>query len=107
MSGTALDAQRAKLGATPAAVDEARWLLRRRLQRLSCNSNLLPSLLNVAGVSPTGKVVGSGRFADVYRGTYQGRDVAVKHLRIFKMIRPSDEPKVKEVSSEISRDALL
>ncbi len=72
--------------------EEARWLLLRRLQKLSCDSEELPSRMILGGVSRDGELTyGLGGLADVFHGTYQNRAVALKHLRAFRMVDASQE----------------
>ncbi len=87
---------------------EARWLLLRRLQKLACEASLLPSHLYIDGVECQGReCLGNGGFADVFRGTYNGNVVAVKHLRTFNMIKTTEEPKVKRVRFRRTFNACL
>jgi hypothetical protein len=52
--------------------------------KLSAASGLLPSALFLAGidVGENREPVDGGRFADIFRGTYLGKTVAMKRLRI-------------------------
>lgn len=69
---------------------EARKLLRRRLCKLSRESEEVPSVLLLSGVKHLdGRIYGAGGFADVLRGSWNDQDVALKTLRVFKMIQPS------------------
>jgi predicted unusual protein kinase regulating ubiquinone biosynthesis (AarF/ABC1/UbiB family) len=47
--------------------------------------NHLPTTLFITGVKidAAATPVAGGSFADVYRGAYQGRDVAIKRIRVF------------------------
>jgi serine/threonine protein kinase len=55
------------------------------LVKLSANTNILPTSLFVNGVDIGSKrdPCHGGAFADIYRGLYEGVDVAVKKLRFF------------------------
>ncbi len=84
----------------PCISKEVRALLLRRLQKLSCEALLLPSQIVVENVERTGhQTYGGGGFADVYCGALGGSPVAIKHLRTFKAANPSEEPRIKKVSS--------
>lgn len=55
------------------------------LVKLSANTNSLPTSLFVRGVDigKTRDPTNTGGFADIYRGRYEGFEVAVKKLRFF------------------------
>jgi hypothetical protein len=54
------------------------------LLRLSRKSSLYPSCLSLKGVEREPFPCASGTFGDVYRGSFQGRSVCVKVVRIYK-----------------------
>ena len=53
--------------------------------KLSEVSNILPSMLSVKGVIllETHPKFGGG-FADIFRASYQGKEVALKRMRVFQ-----------------------
>ena len=54
--------------------------------KLSENCGILPSSLSIVGVDNCGKEpVTGGGFADIFRASYQGKDVALKRLRDFQV----------------------
>jgi len=56
----------------------------RLLIRLSEKSGILPRSVRIRGVALNGQhPLCGGGFADIYRGSYQGKHVAVKRLRVF------------------------
>lgn len=61
---------------------------RRRLVKtlilLSRSTGLYPKSMLLEGVTREPKPVGRGGFADVYRGVFQGRPVAIKILRVYE-----------------------
>ena len=67
--------------------------MRRMLLRVSQKLGTIPSPLFVAGVScvERERPEGMGGFADVFRGSLEGRDVALKRLRISNYLVRRDE----------------
>ena len=58
----------------------------RLLVKLSQNCGILPSFLSIIGIENCGKEpVAGGGFADIFRASYQGEDVALKRLRDFQV----------------------
>jgi hypothetical protein len=52
--------------------------------KLSESCGILPPALNITGVRNCSKAsVAGGGFADIFRGSYRGKDVALKRLRYF------------------------
>jgi hypothetical protein len=41
--------------------------------------------------------IGVGGFADVFCGSYEGEDVALKRLRVFQMLSPDDKVALHQV----------
>ncbi|PSR70692.1 hypothetical protein PHLCEN_2v13422 [Hermanssonia centrifuga] len=56
--------------------------LRRLMTTLAQRADMLPDFLFLTDVIP-GKLLGAGAFGDVLMGSYEGRKVALKTLRIF------------------------
>jgi hypothetical protein len=58
----------------------------RLLVKLSENCGILPSILSIAGIENCSKEpVAGGGFADIFRASYRGEDVALKRLRDFQV----------------------
>lgn len=74
--------------------------IRRLIMKLSIRSGLLPnSLLITDVVMSSSESVAGGGFADIFRGTYKGRLVALKRLRVF---RSTHDPEAWKVSHNFS-----
>ena len=59
---------------------------------------MFPSVIKLLGVQcPDKRTYGTGGFADVYRGKYEGKDVALKRLRVFSMIQESKKEASRKV----------
>jgi hypothetical protein len=61
-------------------------MIRKLVQILRNNDDHLHRILNIHGVkfsSDDMLITGRGSFADVYRGQYQGGDVAIKRFHVF------------------------
>lgn len=70
--------------------------LRKLSLKLSITHDIFPSALVLREVQLSNqKLIGSGSFADVFVGTYNGEKVALKRLRVFAMTQ--DGPKQKKV----------
>lgn len=68
--------------------------LRRLLLRLSKEAAIMPSALFLHGVECTGTdaiPVGEGHFSEVFRGSYNGKPVALKRLRVYQLARNGEE----------------
>ncbi|KDQ56034.1 hypothetical protein JAAARDRAFT_132976 [Jaapia argillacea MUCL 33604] len=84
----------------------ARWkAIHRLVVKLSEKSYKIPPQLFLRGVHvnggndpySAGGYIGGGGFADVYRGSFQGKEVAVKRLRVFspEAMAPADRSATK------------
>ncbi|KAJ7504391.1 kinase-like domain-containing protein [Mycena galericulata] len=91
-------------GSYQSAEDEGFTLKARRLLvKLSEASDTLPSSLFIQGVSRLDKeATFGGTFGDIYRASFQGRDVALKRIRVFQ--RDSARHKIRQ---RFCREALL
>ncbi|THH29478.1 hypothetical protein EUX98_g4707 [Antrodiella citrinella] len=71
-----------------AATECHKWRISSLILKLSIRSNRLPASLVVNDVTRLDKeCVAGGGFADIFRGEYKGKPVALKRLRVY---RPSD-----------------
>jgi hypothetical protein len=67
------------LGTTP----DSKNMVHRLFVKLSETSGILPSSIAIFGVTSVEKEpVSRGGFSDIFRGRWQGMDVALKHLRV-------------------------
>jgi hypothetical protein len=58
----------------------------RLLVKLSENCGILPPILSITGIENCSKEpVAGGGFADIFRASYRGEDVALKRLRDFQV----------------------
>lgn len=65
---------------------EHRHAVRRLLIRLSQTSHTLPASLFIQGVECQDREpTGGGSFADIFRASLRGKDVALKRLRVFQV----------------------
>lgn len=65
---------------------------------LVSRSGIYPSELELKNVTCTDRrIYGMGRRADVYRGKWERKEIAMKHLRVFHMVQPSQRPELKKV----------
>lgn len=77
-----------------------RNLLRRITLKLAVTYDLLPTALILKGVTcANGDQNSGGAFADIFIGSYEGMDVAVKRLRVYSMSSDSKKDKYKKVST--------
>lgn len=89
----------------PAAYDIAadRYTIRRLLIKLSREARILPSSLFLIGVKcRVRESVNGGAFADIYRASYNGEPVALKRLRVFRVVVDKDSRVLNAVSTVIS-----
>lgn len=67
---------------------------RRRAVALLCklakSSQVFPQCYELTGVEDSGDLIGSGGFADVYKGKYRGQTVCLKVFRVCHEPRDSD-----------------
>lgn len=54
------------------------------LTRLSQASGLYPECLVLRGVEIEGDAIAGGAFGDVHKGHFEGRNIAVKILRVYQ-----------------------
>lgn len=72
---------------------------------LSLATDLLPSSFVLSNVDCENvESIGAGSFADIYQGTYNGAQVALKRLRLFQTL---GEEKIAELRKEFYHEALL
>lgn len=74
-----------------------KWRISSLILKLSIRSNKLPASLVVNNVTRLDKEsIAGGGFADIFRGEYKGKPVALKRLRVY---RPSDNVRAWQVRS--------
>ncbi|KAJ7148863.1 hypothetical protein C8R46DRAFT_916703, partial [Mycena filopes] len=78
----------------------------RLIVQLSEVADLLPLSLVIHGVKNTRATPFSGTFGDVFAADYQGKDVALKRLRIFSAENEEALPICKE-EQKFCREALI
>lgn len=76
--------------------------LRKRLTRTllthSQESVLLPKSLFLTRIQCLDReTISDGQFADVYRGKFNGRDIALKRLRVFQIVSESKKHDLRKV----------
>ncbi|TFK43201.1 kinase-like domain-containing protein [Crucibulum laeve] len=82
---------------------ELQRIAQRLVMKLCEKANTLPSSLVIEGVELRERdAIYGGGFADIYRGSYQGKDVALKRMRIFQ--RGQDRQKMHK---NLCREALI
>ncbi|THH27136.1 hypothetical protein EUX98_g7058 [Antrodiella citrinella] len=93
----------AAIGGLPFAV--YRTTLRKLTLKLALRHHILPDSLILTGVKKLDDVQrGAGAFSDVYCGTYRGRKVALKKLRVFLM---TPEWKKGDITTAFYRESLI
>ena len=72
--------------------------LRKTSLKLCMTHDILPSALILRGVQCSSpEQVGAGAFSDVFVGTFDGQQVALKRLRVYLMVAPSRRLAMKRV----------
>jgi hypothetical protein len=84
-------------------------MVSRALVKLSTTFNYIPPTLFVSGVSLSSREpVFGGGFADIFKGVYESKPVAVKRFRDFLPgHNPAALDRVRLILSSISHDGLL
>ncbi|KAG6832125.1 hypothetical protein H0H93_013566, partial [Arthromyces matolae] len=81
------------------------WDFRKRLivatQRISAASGLYPTCYALKNVVDISHQVNGGGYGDIFEGTFQGRKVCIKAVRVFR----SDEQ--KKILKQFSKEAIL
>ncbi|KAH8080695.1 kinase-like domain-containing protein [Cristinia sonorae] len=86
-------------------VEARRHTVRRLLIRLSREAKILPASLFLSGViCRVRESVNGGAFADIYRGSFGGKPVALKRLRVFRIVVDKES---RELNAAFFREALV
>jgi hypothetical protein len=72
--------------------DHERLKLFNKLCKTCSRHRVIPKSMHIPDCSETSVQVERGGFADVSRGTYQGRQVAIKVVRVCTHQRPGRHP---------------
>ncbi|TCD63455.1 hypothetical protein EIP91_005396 [Steccherinum ochraceum] len=86
-------------------IEADRYTIRRLLIKLSREARILPSSLFLIGVKcRVRESVNGGAFADIYRASYHGEPVALKRLRVFRVVVDKDS---RVLNAAFLREALV
>jgi hypothetical protein len=62
------------------------------IRKISREAKVFPSSLILSGVEQwENNCIGSGGFADIYRGSYEGRPVAIKLIRFCNTVKKTEK----------------